>query len=159
MNSIEIMMEEHRNIKRMLGVIRKYCSRILAGEEIRYEDFFKIIDFIRNYADKHHHGKEELLLFSRMMEELGSPAEKLIKFGMNVEHDFGRQFVHDLEDAVKRVLEGDMDARLDVIASAISYTHLLNRHIEKGGRSCLQVCAKQPFSRDSEKTGSGLLNF
>jgi len=131
MNSFELMMDEHKNIKRMLAVIRKYCSSILAGEKIRYEDFYKIIDFIRNYADKHHHGKEELLLFTKMVEELGPTAEKLVKYGMNVEHDFGRLYVQELETAVKRVLDGDMDARLDVIANAISYTHLLSRHIDK----------------------------
>lgn len=131
MNCIELMVDEHKNIKRMLAVVRKYCSRILNGEKIQYEDFYKIIDFIRNYADKHHHGKEELLLFARMMEELGPTAEKLIRYGMNVEHDLGRLHVQELDAAVKRVLDGDMDARLDVIANAISYTHLLSRHIDK----------------------------
>jgi len=131
MNCIELMMDEHQNIKRMLEIIRKYCKRILDGENVHYEDFYKIIDFIRNYADRHHHGKEEQLLFTKMTDELGPTAEKLIKYGMNVEHDLGRLYVQELETAVKRVLDGDMDARLDVIANAISYTHLLNRHIDK----------------------------
>lgn len=131
MNCIELMVEEHKNIKRMLAVIRKYCNRILNNESVQYEDFYRIIDFIRNYADKHHHGKEETLLFNKMMEELGPTAEKLVRYGMNVEHDLGRLHVQELEAAVKRVLDGDMEARLDVIADAISYTHLLNRHIDK----------------------------
>ncbi|MFZ5989041.1 MAG: hemerythrin domain-containing protein [Bacillota bacterium] len=131
MNCIELMVDEHKNIKRMLVVIRKYCNRILNGDSVKYEDFYKIIDFVRNYADKHHHGKEELLLFNRMMEELGPTAEKLVKYGMNVEHDLGRLHVQELEAAVMRVLEGDMEARLDVIANAVSYTHLLHRHIDK----------------------------
>jgi hemerythrin-like domain-containing protein len=125
------MVDEHKYIKRMLSVIRKYCNRILNGENVRYGDFFKIIDFVRNYADKHHHGKEEALLFERMTEELGPAAEKLVRFGMNVEHDLGRLHVTELEAAVRRVLEGDKEARLDVIANAISYTHLLIRHIDK----------------------------
>lgn len=29
MNSIELMMNEHKNIKRMLVVIRKYCFKVL----------------------------------------------------------------------------------------------------------------------------------
>ena len=47
MDSIALMVEEHKNIKRMLKVIRKYCYRILKGMEIEYEDFFRIIDFIK----------------------------------------------------------------------------------------------------------------
>ena len=134
MNCIEIMVEEHKNIKRMLAVIRKYCSRILNGENVQYEEFNKIIDFVRNYADKHHHGKEETMLFNRMMEELGATAEKLVRHGMNVEHDLGRLHILELEAAINRVLNGDMDSRLDVIANAISYTHLLYRHIDKEDR-------------------------
>lgn len=131
MNCIELMVEEHVHIKRMLAVIRKYCYRILKGEQVQYEDFFTLIDFVRNYADKHHHGKEETMLFNRMVEELGPVAEKLVKHGMLVEHDIGRLHMQDLEAAVKRVLEGDDEARLDVIANAVSYTHLLHRHIQK----------------------------
>ena len=131
MNCIELMVEEHKNIKKMLAVIRKYCYKILTGEDVNYQDFYKIIDFVRNYADKHHHGKEELLLFEKMMTELGSVAEKLVKYGMNIEHDLGRLHMQELEAAVGRVISGDDESKLDLIANAISYTHLLHRHIEK----------------------------
>ncbi|MGI5998692.1 MAG: hemerythrin domain-containing protein, partial [Lutispora sp.] len=77
MNSINIMMMEHQNILKMLEVTRKYCLKVLKNEAVAYEDFYKIIDFVRNYADKHHHGKEEIMLFNRMTEELGFAAEKL----------------------------------------------------------------------------------
>lgn len=131
MDCIEVMVDEHKYIKRMLAVIRKYCYKIIKGEDVQYEEFFRIIDFVRSYADKHHHGKEETMLFNRMMTELGPTAEKLVRHGMNVEHDLGRLFMQDLEAAVKRVLDGDNESKLDVIANAISYTHLLNRHIDK----------------------------
>ena len=78
-----------------------------------------------------HHGKEEIMLFNRMVEELGSAGEKLVRHGMLVEHDMGRLFIQELEDAVGRVIDGDDEARLDVMANAISYTHLLYRHIQK----------------------------
>lgn len=131
MDCIELMKEEHRYIKRMLAVIRKYCYKVLKNEEVHYEDFFSLIDFVRNYADRHHHGKEESLLFNRMMDELGPIADKLIRHGMLVEHDLGRLYMQELEAAVKKVISGDDEARLDVIANAVSYTHLLTRHIDK----------------------------
>lgn len=150
MNCIELMVEEHRNIKRMLAVIRKYCYKILKNEKVQYEDFFTLIDFVRNYADRHHHGKEEELLFNRMMNELGPAAEKLVRHGMLVEHDLGRLYMQDLEDAVKRVISGDDEARLDVIANAISYTHLLHRHIDKEDEVVYKFAQKN-FSKDTLK--------
>lgn len=131
MNSIELMMEEHKYIKRMLKVIRKLSIKVLNGEEIDYNIFHKAIDFVRNYADKHHHNKEEEILFRKMSEELGEEVAKGPIFGMLAEHDLGRLYMKNLEDAVERVKNGDMDSRVDVIANAISYTDLLYRHIDK----------------------------
>ena len=130
MDAIALMIEEHKNIKRMLSVIRKACIGIMHGKEIDYKDFENMIDFVRNYADNHHHGKEEKFLFNRMI-ELGGAAEKLVRFGMLVEHDLGRLYMQGLEEALEQVKNGDEDAKVDVIANAVSYTHLLNRHIDK----------------------------
>lgn len=131
MVSFNLMVEEHNNIKRMLKVNRKYCYRILQGKEVNYDNFIEIIDFIRNYADKHHHGKEEKLLFNKMVEELNPAIKKTIEHGMFVEHDMGRYYVQALEKAVQKVKSGDDEARLDVIANALAYNDLLERHINK----------------------------
>lgn len=131
MDGINLMVDEHKYIKRMLEVIRKACIGILNGNDINYHDFEKMIDFVRSYADNHHHGKEEKILFNRMVDEIGGAAEKLVKFGMLVEHDLGRLHMKELEEALIKVKDGDLDARIDVIANAVSYTHLLYRHIDK----------------------------
>lgn len=131
MDGIVLMVEEHKYIKRMLEVIRKACLDVMDNKEIIYSDFEKMIDFVRSYADRHHHGKEEKILFNRMVDEIGGAAEKLVKFGMLVEHDLGRLYMSSLEEALQKVKEGDREARLDVIANAISYTQLLTRHIDK----------------------------
>lgn len=131
MNAVEIMMEEHKYIKRMLVVVRKACYKVMQGQAICYEDFAKMIDFVRSYADNHHHGKEEKFLFNKMVEHLGTLGEKLIKTGMLVEHDLGRLYMKELEEALERVKQGDEESKLDVIANAIGYAHLLERHIAK----------------------------
>ncbi len=131
MDGIQLMIDEHKTIKRMLEVIRSYCLRILKGEKVDGKDVFKMIDFVRNYADKHHHGKEEDLLFKFMTEELGSTAEKLVRNGMLVEHDLGRLYMRELEEATEKMIKGDEEAKVDVIGHAMSYYHLLQRHIDK----------------------------
>lgn len=131
MNAIEIMMEEHKYIRRMLKVIRKACFKVLKDEDVNYDDFYSIISFVRNYADGHHHNKEEIMLFNRMVENLGVLGEKTIKYGMLVEHDLGRLYVKNLEEALKNLKEGNEEAKLDIIANAISYTDLLTRHADK----------------------------
>lgn len=131
MDSISLMMEEHQNILRMLKVVRSACYKVMTGEAINYDDFDRMIDFIRQYADNHHHGKEEKFLFNEMVNHLGPVGNKLITHGMLVEHDFGRLYIRQLKEALDRVKAGDNESRLDVIANAIGYTHLLKRHIDK----------------------------
>jgi hemerythrin-like domain-containing protein len=131
MNSIELMVDEHRYIIRMLKVVRKACFNILNGEEIIYDDFDKMIDFIKNYADVHHHGKEEKILFTEMVNHLGKIGTNLVTHGMLVEHDLGRLYISELKDALNRVKGGDEESKLDVIANAIGYANHLTRHIAK----------------------------
>jgi hemerythrin-like domain-containing protein len=125
------MVEEHKNIMRMLKVVRSACKKIMDEKDICYEDFDDMIDFIRNYADKHHHGKEEKFLFKEMVAHLGKMGTNLVTHGMLVEHDWGRLFVSELSEALSRVKAGDEDSKLDVIANAIGYANHLTRHIAK----------------------------
>lgn len=131
MDAIDLMVDEHKYIKRALAVIRKMSISVLNGKEVPFEDYGRVIEFIRNYADKHHHNKEEEILFKKMREELGEALAGAPISGMLVEHDLGRLFIKTLEEALERVKNGDMDSRVDIIANAIGYADLLNRHIEK----------------------------
>ncbi|AOT70228.1 hemerythrin domain-containing protein [Geosporobacter ferrireducens] len=131
MDAIALMIEEHKHIKRVLGITRRACIQILNGTPVNYEAFYKIIDFVRNYADKHHHSKEEDILFKRMSEELGEVIAHGPIMGMFAEHDLGRLFISNLETALQKAKAGDADARIDIIANAIAYTDLLYRHIDK----------------------------
>ncbi|MBS4539114.1 hemerythrin domain-containing protein [Clostridium sp. D2Q-11] len=131
MNSIDVLVNEHNNIKRVLKIVRCICVDMVEGKEVDIEDFYSIIDFIRNYADKYHHGKEEDMLFEYMSEELSSDIGEGPIRGMFIEHDYGRNYVMNLEIAVKAYEKGSNEAKVDIIANAIGYANLLNNHIHK----------------------------
>ena len=132
MYSVDLMVEEHANICRMLKVVRGACCGILEGGKVEDDDFRKMIDFIRRYADEHHHGKEEKFLFPEMTRLLGPVAENLVTHGMLVEHNLGRAHVMALETALKLYRdEPATDHKLDAITEAMGYARLLQAHIEK----------------------------
>jgi len=131
LKSIDTMVKEHENIKRMSKVMRKYCYKVLTCKEVDYEDFYKIIDFVRNYSDGHHHAKEEDVLFKRLGEEIPKLGNEGAITGMLIEHDLSRLYIANLEASLDDYKNGNDEARLDIIANAISYTDLLERHIEK----------------------------
>ena len=131
MESITIMVDEHTNIRRMLKVIRQVSYRVMTLGEFDIEDVTRIIDFVRVYADQHHHGKEEDILFDTMNKEIEKLAKSGAITGMYIEHDSGRLFMANLEKGVELYNAGNDEARLDIIANAICYADLLDRHIEK----------------------------
>jgi hemerythrin-like domain-containing protein len=133
MYGIEILVKEHDAILRMAKVMRNASLYVMNGGELVVADFDDMVDFVRNYADKHHHKKEEKLLFDFMVKELGTIGKNLVTHGMLVEHDLGRLHMTDLEQAL-RAYEADhknADAKLDIIVNATAYTYLITRHATK----------------------------
>ena len=148
MKSIDILVNEHKNIKRVLIVIRKMALLLFKGEKVEIDDFKKIIDFIRNYADKHHHGKEEDILF----DEMGKKLEGFVAEGpltaMFSEHDLARLFVSKIEENLSEAKEGKDKAIINVISNSIAYADLLNRHIEKEDDT-IYVYGKNKLDKES----------
>lgn len=131
MNCIDILVDEHDNIRKIIKVIRKICFNLTKGMEVPYEDFEKIIDFIRNYADHYHHGKEEDMLFIEMDNELQELIGEGPIQGMLIEHNFGRGFVIDLQMSLKDHKDGNEEAIVDIIGNAMGYASLLTKHTNK----------------------------
>lgn len=157
---IEIMEKEHADINRMLNVIREISIRIMNGAAIDDDEFRGIIDFVRKYADQHHHGKEEKFLFPVMVEKLGKPAENLITHGMLVEHELGRAHIRALEEALNTYRKDNSDTvRLDVITEAMTYVHLLAMHIEKENNVVYTFAERMLSEEDFSKIDDACRQF
>ena len=71
MKPTEELKAEHKGILRMLRILDAVCERLDRGQEVDPKDLDDIVEFIRVFADKCHHGKEEDLLFPAMEREAG----------------------------------------------------------------------------------------
>ena len=151
MNGIDLLINEHKYVSRMLVVIRKACYNLVENNEIDYNDFDNIISFIKNFADGHHHQKEEIFLFNKIVEHLGETGKNVITHGMLVEHDLGRSYIRNLVDALEKHKNGENEAKLDIIANAISYATLLENHIHKEDNVIFNF-AKRALSKEILET-------
>lgn len=160
MYSIDLMVKEHENILKLIDVIRNACCEILDGAEVNVEDFEKMIQFARNYADKHHHGKEEIILFSKMTEHLGVLAEKLINHGMLVEHDLGRLHISELETSLYQYRDNPKTIyKLGIIGGAAGYANLLTRHIDKENNAVFKFAENNLSSEVLESVDELIKDF
>lgn len=55
MKGIDILVNEHENVLQFTDSVKEKCISIFNGKELNIEYFNKIIDFGRNYVDRHHH--------------------------------------------------------------------------------------------------------
>jgi hemerythrin-like domain-containing protein len=114
----------------MLTVAEKAAQRLAAGKEVSPQVFTDTVDFLRNFADKCHHGKEENQLFPAM-EKAGIPRQGGPIGVMLVEHDQGRAFIRSMDEAGQRYASGDAAARAPLAAAVRGYVELLRGHIYK----------------------------
>lgn len=143
MYGIDLLVEEHDNIKRFIKVVKKMCIATIEGKVLDHADFEFVVAFGRNYADSIHHGKEEEILFDIMLKNLGPLADKLIRNGMLVEHDLGRLFMKQLDEAIKSYGEKkSAESKLAIITNASGYGDLLMRHIEKENEVAYSFASK-----------------
>lgn len=132
MYTIDVMEEEHRNILLLVELIRKIDILLIEGNEVIVEDFEKIIDFVRNYSDKYHHGKEEDYLFCEMTSNLGKIGINLIERGMLVEHELLRSYILDLDIALVNYKKNpNIEFKLDIIEASAGYANMIKKHAEK----------------------------
>lgn len=126
----QALVHEHRLILRMLAVLEKNALRTARGEYGDYRFYLDAVDFIRNYADRFHHAKEEDVLFEALVKN-GMPRENSPVAAMLMEHDQGRAFVRGMAAAAGAALAGKPGQDAAIADNALGYVALLKEHIAK----------------------------
>jgi len=122
--------DEHQLILRMLALLEKNAALTAQGSFRDYRFYLDGVDFIRNYADRFHHAKEEDILFEALIEN-GMPRANSPVAAMLMEHDLGRAFVRGMEEAATRALNGEAGQDEAIVTNARGYLELLREHISK----------------------------
>ncbi len=122
--------EEHENIRLLLRIMGKACDELASSKQVPPEHLEQMLELIREYADRCHHGKEEDLLFVAM-EEAGIPKDGGPIGVMLFEHDQGRGYVAKMATATAAYKSGDETVTKDFVDAARGYIKLLDQHIEK----------------------------
>jgi len=124
-------MIEHRLIERMLSVIKDVLAKIETKHNVDPVFVDIAVDFIRVYADRTHHGKEEDILFRELNKKSLTPEDRQLMTELIEEHVFGRKTTKALVEANTRYRNGDETALADIAANLKTLTEFYPRHIEK----------------------------
>ncbi|HTY80405.1 MAG TPA: hemerythrin domain-containing protein [Candidatus Bathyarchaeia archaeon] len=115
-----VLREEHRVILHALDLLERAADRLDRGAPLPDGWLADLVAWLRGFADRNHHAKEETALFPAMVKagvpSMGGPIGVMLE-----EHERGRALLHGLAT-------GDPSARA---AAAHEYVGMLREHIDK----------------------------
>ncbi len=144
------LMQEHRLIERMIRLMSEALARMKKENKADTVFIDVAVDFIRAYADRCHHGKEEDILFRDLAKKNMSDEHKKIMQELIEEHAMGRGNVKKLVEAKKRYVRGDQDALKDIASNMEILIKFYPRHIEKEDTRFFLPC--MGYFNDTEKS-------
>lgn len=134
------LMVEHRLIERMIALLGREAKRIRATGKADTDFVLAGIEFIRLYADRSHHGKEEEILFRELKTKPLSAKHRLVLEELEAEHVQGRKAVARLATVRERVIKGEAAAIRDLAALLEDLAKFYPAHIEKEDRDFFLPC-------------------
>lgn len=123
--AITDLTNDHEAILTALDIFSRILDNLKTSSQANEEELLDFIDFLKEFADKCHHGKEEGILFPSIVAagvpDRGGPIAVMMS-----EHIQGRGFIHEMVEA----LEEELDlSRFE--KAGRNYINLLRAHIQK----------------------------
>ncbi|OHC08852.1 MAG: hypothetical protein A3K25_08225, partial [Planctomycetes bacterium RIFOXYB12_FULL_42_10] len=116
---VKKLVDEHVLIKRLLALIPAIVEFTESSLRVDRDLILRCVDFIRTYADKYHHMKEEDILF-KYVDDKAEIIQVMFK-----DHDTGRGHV-------RQVVEGaEKGNKAQIKEHLLAYRELLTQHIKK----------------------------
>ena len=125
------LMIEHRLIERMLANVKNFLVQVGQTKKIDPLLVDKAVDFIRTYADRTHHGKEEDILFRDLHNKELSEIDRRVMNELIEEHVFGRKTTKALVEANTQYRNGDSSSLGDIVSCLNTLVDFYPKHIEK----------------------------
>ncbi len=124
------LMTEHRLIERMVARMEAVSQETRRTEKVDGVFIQAAVDFLRTYADRCHHGKEEDLLFKALKNKKLTEAHRNTLEQLEREHRVGRELVSKLETAKNRFLKKEGFRAQDVAHALEALVAFYPKHID-----------------------------
>ena len=150
MQPTDILMNEHRLIEQVLNCLEKILDQCTAEKKLDTKSAKQAIEFFRTFADRCHHGKEEVQLFP-VMQANGfsggcSPVVVMLR-----EHELARLYIQGMDAAIELAAAGDPESLKWFIEHGHSYLKLLREHIRKEDLCLFPAANHRLTEKDQEQ--------
>lgn len=125
------LMIEHRLIEKMLKNMLREVDRIEKDKKVDVRFIDLSVDFIRTYADRCHHGKEEDILFRELKKKKLAPEHEKIMNELIQDHVFARGEVKKLVAANELYAQGQKEKAGEIVSLIRGLAEFYPKHIKK----------------------------
>ena len=146
----EMLEEEHHFIQKVVGAIAVLAEKLETSQEVEKEILRNIVDFMRTFADKDHHGKEETHLFP-ILEKKGAPIHGCPLGILTAEHQKGRALVTGLAAAAEAYARDGPSAKKPLLENLRGLTGLYPDHIWKEDWLLFPMTNKMLSAKEQKK--------
>ena len=150
MQSRAPLMREHRLIERMLATVERGLAEIEATQRIDPLFVDAAVDFIRTYADRTHHGKEEDILFAELGRRQLSDDDRQAMDELVADHVFARRTTQAIVAANEQYRHDDAEALPAIVSGLRTLCDFYPPHIAREDRAFFPA-ARAYFSDEEDQ--------
>jgi hemerythrin-like domain-containing protein len=154
MKPTQVMEAEHRLIENVVKSLGGVADAIEKGQHADVAMLAMAVDFLRVYADKLHHGKEETLFFP-MLVKRGVPPQGCPIGGLSHEHEKGRALVGALAEQAPAYAQGSPGAKEGLLERLRGILDLYQNHIWKEDAMVFPMADKVLTAADQKELSEG----
>lgn len=151
--TIEILRQEHRNIKKLLLVLERELNVFARGDRPDYEVVHAVIAYFEVYPNAYHHPTEDMV-FEKL--KLRDPAAAAKVGDLAADHRRGGERLRRVARAVEGVLADQELLRQNVDAIIRDFIDQERRHIAMEERDFFPAAIKALHPQDWAEIASGL---
>jgi len=151
LSAVGALMTEHRLIERMIRDMRGQLDQFEANGTLDPEYMYTAVDFVRTYADRCHHGKEEDILFRELASRPMSTEHADMMQALIADHTWARGTTRALVAATDRYAAGDLAAAAEARVLMRALVDFYPGHIEREDHGFFKP-AMEYFEPDEKET-------
>ena len=138
-NPFQDLRDEHAGIQLMLSILKKVSRRLLDGAEIPSDHLKRMHEFLKTFADRCHHGKEEDILFPELE---GISENKPLLIQLLGEHKSGRDLIRGMGESLEHYHPASAEA-VHLAVNMEEYVALLDYHIQTENKQLFPAADRQ----------------
>lgn len=141
MTPTENLKNEHNDIIQLLNIMNKIAESIKSQDVFYTNDVEEIIDFLKYFIEKSHHGKEEVFYPALVIAGISKENESVS--AMLYEHVLARNYLKDINSCVVNCKIGNSFSGELLADSITNYVELIKNHLRKEEEIIFPIADKE----------------